>query len=57
MVEHKLLFSLIVLASFANVGWMLIVYILFFHGARWLVDPQMSFSTHQQDKSPLLILL
>ncbi len=38
MSEHKLLFSLIVLASIASLGWVLIVYILSFHGARWLVD-------------------
>jgi hypothetical protein len=38
MSEHKVLFSLIVLASFTNLGWVLIIYVLSFHGARSLVD-------------------
>jgi hypothetical protein len=38
MLEHKLLFSLVVLASFANLGWVLIIYILSFHTARRLID-------------------
>jgi hypothetical protein len=38
MFEHKLLFSVIVLASFASLGWVLIIYVLSFHAARRLVD-------------------
>lgn len=38
MSEHKLLFSLIVLASFASLGWVLVIYVLSFHAARRLVD-------------------
>jgi len=38
MSEHKLLFSLVVLASFVSLGWVLIIYVLSFHAARWLVD-------------------
>ena len=38
MSEHKLLFSLIVLASFASLGWVLIIYVLSFHAARRLID-------------------
>jgi hypothetical protein len=38
MSEHKLLFSLIVIASFVSVGWVLIIYVLSFHAARRLVD-------------------
>lgn len=38
MSEHKLLFSLVVLASFVSLGWVLIVYVLSFHAARRLVD-------------------
>ena len=38
MSDHKLLFSLIILASFANLGWALIIYVLSFHGANWLIE-------------------
>jgi hypothetical protein len=38
MSEHKLLFSLVVLASFVSLGWILVIYVLSFHAARWLVD-------------------
>jgi hypothetical protein len=38
MSEHKLLFSLIVLASFVSLGWVLIIYVLSFHAAQRLVD-------------------
>ena len=38
MSEHRLLFSLVILASFANLSWALIIYVLSFHGAHWLVE-------------------
>jgi hypothetical protein len=38
MSEHKLLFLLVILASFASLGWILIIYVLSFHAARRLVD-------------------
>jgi hypothetical protein len=38
MLEHKLLFSLVVLASSVSFGWVLIIYVLSFHAARWLID-------------------
>jgi hypothetical protein len=38
MSEHKLLFSLVVLASFVSLGWVLIIYVLSFHAAQRLVD-------------------
>lgn len=38
MSEHKLLFSLVVLASFVSLGWVLIIYVLSFYAARRLVD-------------------
>jgi hypothetical protein len=38
MLEHKLLFSLVVLASLMSLGWALTIYVLSFHAARWLID-------------------
>jgi hypothetical protein len=38
MSEHKFLFSLVVLASFVSVGWVLIIYVLSFYASRRLVD-------------------
>lgn len=35
---HKALFSLIVLAALLGFGWILIIYVLSFHGAQWVVD-------------------
>jgi hypothetical protein len=35
---HKLLFSLVVLASLVSLGWVPIIYILSFHAARRLVE-------------------
>lgn len=38
MAEHKLLFSLVVLASLMSLAWLLIIYVLSFHAARRFVD-------------------
>jgi hypothetical protein len=38
MSEHKLLFSLVVLASLMSLGWVLIIYVLSFYASRRLVD-------------------
>jgi hypothetical protein len=38
MSEHKFLFSLVVLASLASLGWVLIIYVLSFYASRRLVD-------------------
>lgn len=35
---HKGLFSLIVLAAILGFGWILIIYVLSFHAAHWVVD-------------------
>lgn len=35
---HKSLFSLIVLAALLGFGWILIIYVLSFHAAQWIVD-------------------
>jgi len=35
---HKLLFSLIVLAALLGLGWVLIIYVLSFHAAQWVID-------------------
>jgi hypothetical protein len=35
---HKALFSLIVLAALLGFGWILVVYVLSFHGAQWVID-------------------
>ena len=35
---HKALFSLIVLAALLGFGWILIVYVMSFHAAQWLID-------------------
>lgn len=35
---HKALFSLIVLAALLGFGWMLIIYVLSFQAAQWVVD-------------------
>jgi hypothetical protein len=35
---HKALFSLIVLAALLGFGWVLIIYVLSFHGAQWVID-------------------
>ena len=38
MLEHKLLFWLMVLAALASMSWVLIIYVLSYHSARRLVD-------------------
>lgn len=35
---HKLLFSLITFAALLGFGWILIVYVLSFRAAQWVVD-------------------
>lgn len=35
---HKALFSLIVLAALMGFGWILIIYVVSFHAAQWIVD-------------------
>ncbi|WP_119390579.1 hypothetical protein [Taklimakanibacter lacteus] len=35
---HKALFSLIVLAALLGFGWVLIIYVLSFHAAQWMID-------------------
>jgi UPF0716 family protein affecting phage T7 exclusion len=35
---HKVLFSLITLAALLGFGWVLIVYVLSFRAAQWVVD-------------------
>jgi hypothetical protein len=35
---HKAMFSLIVLAALLGFGWVLIIYVLSFHGAQWMID-------------------
>lgn len=35
---HKVLFSLITLAALLGFGWLLIVYVLSFRAAQWVVD-------------------
>lgn len=35
---HKTLFSLIVLAALLGFGWVLIIYVLSFHAAQWVID-------------------
>lgn len=35
---HKLLFSLITFAALLGFGWILIIYVLSFHAAQWVVD-------------------
>ncbi|MGE0239004.1 MAG: hypothetical protein AB7F09_02025 [Parvibaculaceae bacterium] len=35
---HKALFSLIVLAALLGFGWILIVYVVSFHAAQWVID-------------------
>jgi hypothetical protein len=35
---HKALFSLIVLAAVLGFGWILIIYVLSFHAAQWVVE-------------------
>lgn len=35
---HKLLFSLITFAALMGFGWILIIYVLSFHAAQWVVD-------------------
>jgi hypothetical protein len=35
---HKALFSLIVFAALLGFGWILIIYVLSFHAAQWIVD-------------------
>ena len=35
---HKILFSLITFAALLGFGWILIVYVLSFHAAQWVVD-------------------
>jgi hypothetical protein len=34
---HKALFSLIVLAAIVGFGWILIIYVLSFHAAHWVI--------------------
>ncbi|WP_119274587.1 hypothetical protein [Taklimakanibacter deserti] len=38
LTAHKALFSLIVLAALVGFGWILIIYVLSFHGAQWVID-------------------
>ena len=35
---QKILFPLIVLSALLGFGWVLIVYVLSFHAAQWLID-------------------
>jgi hypothetical protein len=35
---HRFLFSLIVLAALVGFGWVLIIYVLSFHAAQWVID-------------------
>lgn len=35
---HKFLFSLITFAALLGFGWILIIYVLSFHAAQWVVD-------------------
>jgi hypothetical protein len=35
---HKALFSLIVLAALLGFGWILIVYVVSFHAAQWVIE-------------------
>ncbi len=35
---HKVLFSLVTLAALLGFGWVLIVYVLSFRAAQWVVD-------------------
>lgn len=35
---HKALFSLIVFAAMLGFGWIMIVYVLSFHAAQWVID-------------------
>jgi hypothetical protein len=38
LTAHKALFSLIVLAALVGFGWVLIVYVVSFHAAQWVID-------------------
>jgi hypothetical protein len=38
LAAHKVLFSLIVLAALLGFGWILIVYVVSFHAAQWVID-------------------
>lgn len=35
---HKVLFSLIVLAALVGFGWVLVIYVVSFHTAQWVID-------------------
>ena len=35
---HKFLFSLIVMAALLGFGWIMIIYVLSFHSAQWVID-------------------
>lgn len=35
---HKALFSLITIAALLGFGWILIIYVLSFHAAQWVID-------------------
>ena len=35
---HKVLFSTITIAALLGFGWILIVYLLSFHAAQWVID-------------------
>jgi hypothetical protein len=35
---HKILFSLITLGALLGFGWVLIIYVLSFHAAQWVID-------------------
>lgn len=35
---HKFLFSLITLGALLGFGWILIIYVLSFHAAQWVID-------------------
>ena len=53
MFEHKLVFSLIVLASFVSLGWVLIIYVLSFHAVRRLVDAiDVGHAPRSRDRDP-----
>lgn len=35
---HKVLFSLITLGALLGFGWIVIIYVLSFHAAQWVID-------------------
>jgi hypothetical protein len=38
LTAHKFVFSLIVLAALLGFGWILLVYVVSFHAAQWVID-------------------